>query len=128
MFSWEAFFITKKKTTSYTQLFLCLESIDFKQKSLSDYLSMPFIVWYSTLKFQLLCNCWSFYKAIPFCRTDEEDMDPLVTPHTLSAAMKVDSAFLSSLLPGIQCNLSASLLQLRLVNHLSCLGKGMNLM
>ena len=54
MFSWEALFITKKKNTSYTQLFLCLESIDFKQKSLSDYLSMPFIVWYSTLKFQLL--------------------------------------------------------------------------
>ena len=73
--------------------------------------------------------CWSFYKTIPFfCRTDEEDMDPLVTPHTLSAAMKVDSAFVSNLLPGIQCNLSASLLQLRLVNHLSCLGKGMNLM
>ena len=52
-------------------------------------------------------------------------MDPLVTPQTLSAAMKVDSAFVSSLLPVVQCNLSASLLQLRLVNHLSCLGKGM---
>ena len=51
-------------------------------------------------------------------------MDPLVSPHTLSAAMKVDSAFVSSLLPLIQCNLSASLVQIRLVNHISCLGNG----
>ena len=72
---------------------------------------------------RILSNC--FHETILYFRTDEEDMDPLVTPQTLSATMKVDSAFVSSLLPVMQCNLSASLLQLRLVNHLSCLGKGM---
>ncbi len=48
-----------------------------------------------------------------------------MSPHALSAAMKVDSAFVSSLLPALQCSLSASLLQVRLANHVSCLGQGL---
>ncbi len=52
-------------------------------------------------------------------------MEPLVSPHALSAAMRVDSCFLSSLLPVFQCSLSAASLQVRLANHLDCLGKGL---
>ncbi len=58
------------------------------------------------------------------CRSHEEEMEPLVSPLTLSAAMKVDSSFVPSLVPMMQCGMSASLLQVRLANHVQCMGKG----
>ncbi len=60
------------------------------------------------------------------CRSPDDEIDPLVSPLTLSAAMKVDSSFIPSLVPIMQCAFSASLLQVRLANHVQCMGNGMS--
>ncbi len=47
-----------------------------------------------------------------------------MSPLTLAASIRVDSCFMPSIIPMIQISVSATLLQMRLANHLQNLSTG----
>ncbi|XP_064651739.1 intermembrane lipid transfer protein VPS13B-like isoform X2 [Lineus longissimus] len=55
---------------------------------------------------------------------EERTPEPLVLPATLAASLRVDSAVVTDLIPGVQWSLSMDLIRLRLEHHLHHFGKG----
>ena len=55
-----------------------------------------------------------------------DGLDPVVSPLALAASARVDSCFVPSLIPMVQCSMNTSSIELHLAHHLEYLGNSMS--
>ena len=61
-----------------------------------------------------------------FSSTIDFQMEPLISPMTLAASVRVDSAFIPGYIPMMQCSFTSSVIQVHLSNHFTHLGQSMS--